>query len=281
LLQWAFVALLPQAHGLLLARSVPGAPALLLASEPTGPVDPSGYLISEKFDGVRAYWDGQQMLHRSGHRVLLPEALLSRLPVGMALDGELWLGRGRFDELGSLLRRADPNDPRWAELRYLIFELPGSEGAFEQRASQIVRVVEQIGWAALQAVEQFRVGDRVELEARLSGVLARGGEGLVLHRADAPYLTGRNGVLLKLKPQRDAEAVVIAHLPGKGRHQGRLGALRVRDDEGREFSVGSGLSDALRDAPPPVGSVITYRHRGLTVSGLPRFATFVRVHPGF
>ncbi|HNB46405.1 MAG TPA: DNA ligase, partial [Burkholderiaceae bacterium] len=64
--------------------------------------------------------------------------------------------------------------------------------------------------------------------------------------------------------------------PGRGRHAGRIGALRVRDEAGREFLLGSGLSDAQRESPPPVGSWVTYTHRGETRLGLPRFATFLR-----
>jgi DNA ligase-1 len=101
----------------------------------------------------------------------------------------------------------------------------------------------------------------------------------MLHRADAPYVTGRSTVLLKLKPLQDAEAVVLEHLPGRGRHQGRLGASRVRSADGRVFRLGTGLSDALRDASPPVGSMLTYTHRGLTSGGLPRFASFLRLRP--
>lgn len=282
LLRWGAIFALAPGVGSVLARAAhPDEPALLLATdlplEQRDRIVPSAYLVSEKFDGMRACWDGQRLLHRSGRRVEVPESFLSRLPAGVALDGELWLGRGRFEELGSLMRRADPADPRWTELSYLIFELPGGHGSFEQRAEQIAEQVGQIGWSQLRAVEQFRVADQAELLARLEQVLARGGEGLVLHRADAPYQTGRSEVLLKLKPRNDAEAVVIAHLPGKGRHEGRLGALRVRRADGREFSIGSGLSDALRDDPPPIGSEITYRYRGLTANGVPRFPTFLRV----
>lgn len=99
----------------------------------------------------------------------------------------------------------------------------------------------------------------------------------MLHRADAAYASGRSELLLKLKPIDDSEATVIAHEPGQGRLSGMLGALRVRSPEGREFSIGSGLSEGDRRAPPPVGSLVRYRFRGLTNSGLPRFATFVRV----
>lgn len=99
----------------------------------------------------------------------------------------------------------------------------------------------------------------------------------MLHRADALYETGRSDTLLKMKPWEDAEAVVIAHQPGKGRNAGRLGALRVRTTDGREFSLGTGFTDRMRREPPPVGAVVTYRYRDLTRSGLPRFASFLRL----
>jgi DNA ligase 1 len=104
-----------------------------------------------------------------------------------------------------------------------------------------------------------------------------GGEGLMLHRAEARYETGRSRALLKLKPLHDAEATVTGHIAGKGRHEGRMGALRMRTPEGREFLLGTGFSDAQRDDPPPVGSMLTYSYRGRTDAGLPRFASFVRL----
>jgi DNA ligase-1 len=129
----------------------------------------------------------------------------------------------------------------------------------------------------VQVTEQRRLSGPAELQRWLAEVIAAGGEGLMLHEADAPYVTGRSEVLLKLKPQLDAEAVVVAHLPGKGRHAGRLGALQVRNDEGLTFAIGSGLTDDLRDHPPAIGSLVVYRYRGLTPKGVPRFATFWRM----
>ena len=99
----------------------------------------------------------------------------------------------------------------------------------------------------------------------------------MLHRAGAPYSTGRSDDLLKMKPFQDAEAIVIGHVSGKGKYQGRLGALRVRTEGGIEFNLGAGLSDALRRDPPPLGTIITYRYRGLTHRGVPRFASYHRV----
>ncbi|MEX8503981.1 DNA ligase [Leptothrix ochracea] len=253
----------------------------LLLARNLGPhVDPANYLISEKFDGVRAVWDGERLRFRSGNTVPAPSWFIERLP-SQALDGELWLGRGRFEATSALLRRAVPVDADWRELRYLCFELPEAAGPFAERAERLQGIVHNMGWNQLAAVDQSRVADRSELQARLQAVLRAGGEGLMLHRLDAPYHTGRSDALLKLKPFDDAEAVVIAHLPGKGRHEGRLGALRVRATDGREFNIGSGFTDAERDEPPPVGSVVTYIYQGLTAKGQPRFARFMRLAVGY
>jgi len=258
------------------AKPAPGAPALLLAQEASPGVDPQGFLVSEKFDGVRAVWDGQQLRFRSGLPVAAPAWFTRQLPA-TPLDGELWFGRGRFEALSGAVRRSSPDDAEWHALRYLVFEQPNGAGTFAERAARLEAVTREAGFAQLQAVKQERLQDGAALQARLSEVLRAGGEGLVLHRADAPYVTGRSGVLLKLKPQHDAEAVVVAHEPGRGRHEGRLGALRVRSEDGLVFRIGTGFSDAQRDTPPKIGSVVSYTHRGHTEGGVPRFASFLRV----
>lgn len=262
------------AHG----HAAPLALPLAMPFPAVGAVDTGQYLVSEKLDGARACWDGAQLRFRSGLPVPAPEAFLRRLPA-VPLDGELWLGRGRFEALSGCVRRAPPVEADWAEVRYMVFELPAHPGGFAERAQALDRLAAAVGWPQLQAVPQGRVADVVALRARLRDVVAGGGEGLVLHRADAPYRTGRSDALFKLKPLDDAEAVVIGHVPGQGRHRGRLGALVVRREDGAVFRLGTGLSDAQRDTPPPVGAVVTYRYRGLTGSGLPRFPTFWRLAP--
>lgn len=252
------------------------APAILLAEVYRNQVDVTGYLVSEKLDGVRAVWDGRTLRFRSGREVNAPQWFLDGLPK-RALDGELWLGRGTFERLSGIVRRDVPDDAEWRQVRYMIFELPGGDGDFRQRAEQIRHLVQQANVPWLHAIEQLPVVDRDSLQKRLNEVVKAGGEGLMLHRADALYETGRSDTLLKVKPWEDAEAVVIAHLPGKGKHAGRLGALRVKTDDGREFSLGTGLSDAQRDNPPAIGTTVTYRYRDLTRHGLPRFASFLRV----
>lgn len=252
------------------------APELLLAREAKLGLSPAGYLVSEKYDGVRALWDGRRLRLRGGGEVRAPAWFTAGLP-SQPLDGELWLGRGRFDELSALVRREHTVDADWRDVRYLVFELPGAAGSFAQRAEALRELVAQTKHPALQAVAQQRLPDAKALAQRLDEVVAQGGEGLVLHRADAPYVTGRSEVLLKLKPVQDADAVVMAHEPGQGKYAGQVGALVVRDADGRVFRIGSGLTDAQRRSPSPLGSTVSYRWRGLTRTGLPRFATLWRV----
>lgn len=257
--------------------------APLLAREWPADADPVGYLVSEKFDGVRALWDGRRLRFRSGRPLAAPAWFLARLPA-QPLDGELWLGRGRFEALAATVRRETPDDGEWRALRYQLFELPGAGGRFDDRAAALVALVASVrrqGWDALQAVEQAPVADRAALARRLEAVVAAGGEGLMLHRADAPEAGGRGPWLWKHKPLHDAEAVVVGHRPGRGRLAGRLGALAVRDEQGRSFDIGTGFSDADRAAPPAVGSRVTYTHRGFTAQGRPRFASFLRLAPVF
>ena len=258
---------------------------VLLARQWDAGADPSGWLVSEKFDGVRAIWDGQRLRFRSGRLIDAPDDFIRRLPA-QPLDGELWLGHGRFDELSGLVRRTAGGPPNaWQDIHYQLFELPGAAGTFAQRAQALAQIVRQSsassGWPALHAVPQTPVADARALQQRLDAVVRAGGEGLMLHRADAPWQTGRSDVLRKFKPQDDAEATVIGHLPGRGALAGQTGALQVRDDQGRVFDLGSGLSAVQRQAPPAIGTRVTYTHRGVTNHGQPRFATFMRLAPVF
>ncbi|UCV24213.1 DNA ligase [Ferribacterium limneticum] len=256
--------------------AVAEAPAILLANVYRDQVDVSRYLASEKLDGVRAIWDGQALRFRSGKPINAPGWFLAGLP-NQPLDGELWIARGQFERLSGIVRRDIPDDAAWREVRYMIFELPGAPGTFSERAEQIRRIVCQANVPWLFEIKQFFPVDRGNLKKRLDEVVRGGGEGLMLHLADAPYETGRSDVLLKVKPWQDAEAVVIGHQPGKGRFAGMLGALKVRTPEGMEFLLGTGFSAAQRREPPALGAMVTYRYRDLTGGGLPRFASFLRI----
>ncbi len=262
---------------------------VLLAQDYTPGIDPSLYLVSEKFDGVRALWDGKSLRFRSGRPIAAPEWFTAKLPT-TALDGELWLARGEFDMLSGIVRRTVPKNDEWKRVNYLVFEQPqrtikasGTDkispvtSTFAQRAQNLRDVVQATAWPQLQAVVQFKVADEAELKSKLAEVVKNRGEGLVLHRADAHYTTGRSSVLLKLKPQLDEEALVTAHFSGKGKYAGMLGALQVETNEGTRFKLGTGFTDEQRKNPPPVGSTVTYTYRDKTPRGVPRFASFLRV----
>lgn len=266
--------------GAIAADVIPKLPALLLANELGPHVDPAKYLVSEKYDGARALWDGRELRFRSGRPVNAPAWFIAKLPAE-SLDGELWLGRGKFEALSGIVRKTEPLDDEWREVKYMIFELPGALGTFSERVQRIKEIVEQAQWPQLVAVEQVRVADRAALKKKLDAVVRGGGEGLMLHRADAPYLTGRSDALLKLKPLQDTEAVVIEHVAGKGKYAGMMGALRVRAPDGKVFMIGTGFTDEVRKKPPPVGATITFTHRGLTKTGVPRFASFRRIREDF
>ena len=251
-------------------------PAILLAEVYRNQVNVALYLASEKLDGVRAIWDGTALRFRSGKEISAPRWFVDGLPK-RPLDGELWIARGTFDRLSGIVRKDVPDDNEWRQVRYMIFELPGAPGTFRERAEAMRGIARQAKVPWLSEIEQFSVVDRSSLQRRLKEVVKAGGEGLMLHRADAPYETGRSETLLKVKPWDDAEAVVIGYLPGKGKHAGNMGALRVRAEDGREFSLGTGFTYQQRRDPPLVGTTVTYRYHDLTRTGLPRFASFLRV----
>jgi DNA ligase-1 len=247
-----------------------------LAREAPEGVDPQGFLVSEKLDGVRALWDGQTLRFRSGRPIAAPAWFTAALPAH-ALDGELWSGRGRFDAVSGMVRRRQPVDADWRALRYAVFDLPAAAGPFAERAAWLQQWAASAAPPHCLAVQQWALPSRQALQRRLQAVVQAGGEGLMLHRASALWLPGRSGQVLKLKPLHDAEATVVGHQAGRGRHAGRLGALRVRSDAGVVFEIGTGFSDAERTRPPAPGTRISYTHRGYTPAGVPRFASFLRV----
>ena len=233
------------------------------------------YLISEKYDGVRAVWDGKGFISRAGNPINAPAWFTKGFPK-TALDGELWLGHGKFDALSGAVRKDVPIDAEWKNISYMVFELPNAEGTFAERARRIVEIVKATNVPHLKVVKQYRVKDEAELNQQLKKMVAAGGEGLMLHRADAGYVTGRSNVLLKLKMLYDAEAKVIEHIPGKGKYKGKLGALLVETPDGIRFKLGTGFSAAQRATPPVIGSLVTYTYRDITKKGKPKFASFLR-----
>lgn len=253
-------------------------PGLMLASAYEGGKDVSDYWVSEKLDGVRGHWDGEALWSRGGNPIAAPEWFTTDWPP-VAMDGELWIGRGRFAEVSGVVRSHRAGDQAWQRVKFMVFDLPAHPGNFDERLSRMRGLAENARIPWLRAIEQFRVSTAEELDARLAGIVAEGGEGLMLHHRKSFYRPGRSEMLFKYKPYQDAEARVIGYTQGKGKYQGLVGALIVESGDGRRFRLGSGLSDAERAKPPPEGSWVTYRYNGLTSSSLPRFARFLRIRP--
>lgn len=269
------------------AWAAPGVqrPPLMLAGEFRSDFVLADARVSEKYDGVRAYWDGSRLLTRGGHAMAAPAWFTAGWP-SHTLDGELWAGRGRFADAISAVRQLRPDDAAWRGLRFMAFDWPDHGGRFEERYGALHTVVHTIGQPWVQAVDQAPAPDAAGLRALLARTVAVGGEGLVLHQGGALYLPGRSTALVKFKPFQDAEARVLGYVPGQGRLKGSMGALWVEwpgesGDVGgpapQRFKLGSGLSDAVRRTPPPVGSWVTFRFRGLTAQGVPRFASYLRL----
>lgn len=236
----------------------------------------SQYWVSEKLDGVRGYWDGKQMFTRRGNPIKLPKFVTNNWP-SVPLEGELWTKRNDFESISALIQKKYPDDNEWQSVKFMLFDLPTHSGTFTERINAMREIVITASNQHLQMIEQFKVADNNLLNNWLEATVAAGGEGLMLHKANAKYQSGRTTNILKLKPIFDAEAEVIAHLEGKGKYANKLGAIKVKTPDGIVFKIGSGFTDKEREIPPPIGSIITYKYSGKTKKGVPRFASFLRV----
>ena len=231
--------------------------------------------MSEKFDGVRGYWTGKELMSRQGNPFHAPEWFTSDFPP-TPLDGELWIGREKFPELVSIVRRKSA-DTDWEKIRYVIFDAPQIEGGFEKRLDYARRWFIEHPNLFVEVLEQQICESDAHLRKKLMEVESLGGEGVMLRRPDSLYTVGRSRDLLKVKTYEDAEATVIKHLPGSGKNVGRLGSLSVELPDGTQFAIGTGFSDKERDNPPPIGCVITFKYYGFYKSGIPKFASFLRI----
>ncbi|KAF8626423.1 hypothetical protein AX15_004885 [Amanita polypyramis BW_CC] len=255
-------------------------PELLLANKwnsETDP-DPTGWWISEKLDGVRAYFNGKSFLSRLGNPFTPPEWFLETLPKDVTLDGELFGGRRKFQDTVSIVKTA--NSPYWkGGITYQVFDAPSlADKPFEERQEYLQKTFGPGGTHAaphVVVVEQIKAKNEEHVLQRLKEVESLGGEGVMLRRPESMYEGRRSGTLLKLKSFYDAEAVVTGYLPGKGKHKGSTGALKCKMASGKTFNIGTGLSDKQRQNPPKVGSIVVYRFQELTRDGVPRFPSFI------
>jgi len=251
-------------------------PAIQLATRYNPDIKIKDYLVSEKLDGVRARWNGEILITRSGHIINAPKWFIQDFPQQI-LDGELWIGRNRFDEVSAIVRRKIADDKKWQLITFNIFDLPLSPSPFLKRYREMNQLLSGNSSPHIKLIKQKELVSKVELNDWLDLIEEKHGEGLMLHHKESLYDHNRSNKLLKLKKVYDAEAIVIAHLNGKGKYKDMLGALLMEMPNGIQFRLGSGLSDFLRQNPPKIGSTVTYQYYGITKNGKPRFASYLRI----
>ncbi|BBO70314.1 ATP-dependent DNA ligase [Desulfosarcina alkanivorans] len=240
----------------------------------------SNWLMSEKLDGVRGYWDGRQLFSKNGTLFHAPPAFTRNFP-DFAVEGEIWGGRNTFEKTAGIVRQQEAHDG-WLALKFAVFDVPTAGGGFENRLRKAADWFDRHPSDHAFVIEHRPVESHAHVSQELKRIEALGGEGLILRRRGSLYTAGRSRDILKVKSYADMEAVVVAHLSGKGRNEGRMGSLVVELPGSRtRFKIGTGFSDATRENPPPVGTLITFKHYGFYQSGIPKFPSFLRVRDDF
>ena len=259
-------------------------PKLLLLKTYEPSMNVVGWLMSEKLDGVRAYWDGRKLVSRNGQVFSAPKWFTKGFPK-FELDGELWLGRTQFEKTVSIVRKAKPHEG-WKRVSYQIFEVPNQQGDFLKRLGVLESHLSSTSAPYLHIIRQDRISSSKEVQNFLKKIIEQGGEGIVLREPNVKYHAGRSNQALKVKLKQDSECTVQGYTQGKGKYLGLVGALICHLQDGtftglsaqeRIIKIGSGLNDSQRNNPPEVGTIVTFQYMGLTKKGLPRFPVFLRV----
>ncbi|KAG7395917.1 hypothetical protein PHYBOEH_003042 [Phytophthora boehmeriae] len=240
--------------------------------------DPVGWWISEKLDGVRAYWDSSKkvFLSRLGNEYPAPSWFTANFPDNVDLDGELFGGRGAFQLTVGIAKTQ--GSQQWKTLVYKVFDVPSLKTkSFEERMAYAQDVVSSASSKYIEWVEHTKCRSMEHLDEVFNEIENFGGEGLMIREPGSQYVNGRSSSLLKIKTFHDGEAEVLAYEDGKGKYVGMVGALRCRMASGKMFKVSSGLSDQQRDKPPAIGSIIVYKCQELTNDGIPRFPVFIGI----
>lgn len=235
--------------------------------------DLSGWVMSEKLDGVRAFWDGSQLYSRKNRLLNPPSYFVEKFPP-FAIDGELYSKPQDFENISAIVRSHKHQD--WNKLKLHVFDVPNASGNLTTRLEVLRSYLKNNPNPYIVIIPQYPITNLLAVEKFLAEVISKGGEGIVVRNPNAPYEYKRSNQILKIKPVQDEECIVVGHHEGSGKFKGMMGALTCKNQRGT-FKIGSGFNLQQRQNPPPINTVITYRYRGLTNKGLPRFATFYRV----
>ena len=250
-------------------------PSLQKANTYTGEQDISGWVMSEKLDGIRGVWTGKKLLTRKGHPIHAPEWFTKEFPP-FALDGELWSKRSDFSFIQSTVMDRSPSEG-WKKITYNIFEVPDAPGDFFSRLEKVKTWLKANPNCPARVIKQLPCDGPNALSLFLSQIEDLGGEGVIVKDPSLAYHTGRSPYVLKVKKAKDMEGTVVATIAGKGKYKGMMGSLTIELDDGTRFNLGTGFTDKERVNPPKIGDVVTFRYHGLTKNGIPRFASFMRI----
>lgn len=242
--------------------------------------DISGWVMSEKYDGVRAIWDGKKLKSRHNKEFCAPQSFISQLPP-FSIDGELFAGRGSFEKAASITARCDED---WEELEYLIFDAPEAKGYLPTRLAVLKDFLTKNPNLQIKIIEQIEIKNTKEAFDYLEKITANGGEGVVVRDPKEPYKNGRQSTIMKLKKFYDAECEVYSIKPRKDGNS-VVGSVLCKDGSSKTaFKIGSGFGSlkicqkASGDEQNclKTGDIITYKYQNLTKNGKPRFAIFLR-----
>ena len=152
--------------------------------------------MSEKMDGIRAYWDGGKLLSRYGNELSGPGWFTAGLPITLTLDGELWMGQDTsFENINSILRSKTGD---WSQIQYYVFDLPSSVGPFETRLEEMKRL-KAIFPSHVHIVKHQKCEGISHLMEYLTSILTNRGEGVIVRQPQTHYIKGHTTSILKVK----------------------------------------------------------------------------------
>lgn len=235
----------------------------------------TGWVMSEKLDGVRGLWDKKRLKSRSNLTYNAPKYFIECFG-DFLLDGEIYSPDLKFEEISSIVNSYQ--DKGWHKLKFYVFDLPDESGDLLQRLEVLRRYLKQNPCKYIEIIPQIPALNHENVRRFFKQITQNGGEGVVVRNANAKYEKGRSDNILKFKKFSDDECEIVSYNKGSGKFKDLIGSFNCRNLKDKKvFKIGSGLTDEIRKNPPKIGSIITYKYQGFSSNGLPRFPVFLRV----
>lgn len=227
--------------------------------------------MSEKLDGVRAYWTGKELLTKTGNKIYAPNWFTKDFPP-FELDGELWTKRNDFENIQNIVLDENPTI-KWEEITYNIFEVPNTNGDFNKRLEKIKLWLDSNPNKYIKIIPQKICKNEIELDNFLKELLKQKAEGVIIKNPNLDYFVGRSDDILKVKNFYDDEGLVIGLNYSK---DNEFKSLKIKLNNGVVFNLGGGFSDIERKNPPKIGDIVTFKYYDLTKNNKPKFASYSR-----